>query len=103
MYSKMVCAIWTRFLCHFQNGASLFCTSKSGEVIKQNVNFNPFYIDFTKMALVTIYKLQTLKTGSHFFHKGPYCLLKMFLGQISMGKVPKNAEMYLILAIFLVL
>ena len=55
------------------------------------------------MALVTIYKLQTLKTGSHFFHKGPYYLLKMFLGQISMGKVPKNAEMCQILAIFLVL
>ena len=52
------------------------------------------------MALVTIYKLQTLKTGSHFFHKGPYYLLKMFLGQISMGKVPKNAEMCQILAIF---
>ena len=22
----MVCTIWTRFLCHFQNGASVFCT-----------------------------------------------------------------------------
>ena len=71
MYLKMVCAIWTRFLCHFQNGASVFCTSKTGEVIKQNVNFNPFYTDFAKMALVTTYMLQTLKTGCHFFNKDP--------------------------------
>ena len=52
------------------------------------------------MALVTIYMLQTLKTGSHFFHKEPNYLLKMFLGQIAMGKVPKNAEMCQILANF---
>jgi hypothetical protein len=47
--------------------------------------------------------LQTLKTGSHFFHKEPNYLLKMFLGPIGKGKVPKNAEMCQILANFLVL
>ena len=99
----MVCAIWTRFLCHFQNGASVFCTSKTGEVIKQNVNVNQFCMDLVKMALVTIYILQTLKTGCHFFHKDPNYLLKRFLGPITMVKVPKNAKKCQILAYFSVL
>ena len=99
----MICAIWTRVLCHFQNGASLFCTLKTGEVIKQNVNFNPFCTDFAKMALLTIYMHQPLKTGSTFYHKEPNYLLKMFLRQIAMGKVPINAEMCQILANFLFL
>ena len=64
---------------------------KTGEVIKQFVIFHPFGMDFAKMALVTIYMLQTLKTGSTFFHKEPNYLLKMFLGPIVMVKVPKNA------------
>ena len=37
------------------------------------------YTHFSKIALVTIYMLQSLKTGSHFFHKEPNYLLKMFL------------------------
>ena len=93
-------AIWTRFLCHFQNGALHFCAIKTGKVIKQFVNFNPFYMGFAKMALVTIYLLLPLKTGSHFFSKDPYYLLKMFLWLISMIKVPKFAEKCQILAIF---
>ena len=88
----MVCAIWTRFLCHFQNGASVYCISKTGEVIKQNVIVKQFCMDFVKMALVTIYILQTLKTGCQFFHKDPKYLMKRFLGPTSMVKVPKNAK-----------
>ena len=79
-----------------------FCTSKTGEVIKQNVNLNPFSTNFTKMALVTIYILQTSKTGSHFLHKASSYLLKMFLGTITMVKVPKNADMCQILGNFAV-
>ena len=47
-YSKIVSGIWTRFLCHFQNGALHFCTSKTDRVIKQNVNFNSIYPEFRK-------------------------------------------------------
>ena len=42
-------------MCHFQNGVLHFCTIKTGEVIKQFVNFSPFYLVFAKMALMTIY------------------------------------------------
>ena len=63
---------------------------KSGEVIKQSVIFHPFGMGFAKMALVSIYMLQTLKTWSTFFHKEPNYLLKIFLGPIVMVKVPKN-------------
>ena len=63
---------------------------KTGEVIKQFVIFHPFGMGFAKMALVSIYMLQTLKTGSTFFHKEPNYLLKMFLGPIVMVKVLKN-------------
>ena len=55
---------------------------------------------FAKIALVTIYMLQSLKTGSHFFHKEPNYLLKIFLETISMIKVPKFAKMSQIFAIF---
>ena len=55
------------------------------------------------MALVTIYIIQTLKTGSTFFLKDPNYLLKWFLGPIAMVKVPENAEKCQILAIFSVL
>ena len=61
---------------------------KTGEVIKQFVIFHPFGMGFAKMALVIIYLLQTLETGSHFFHKESNYLLKMFLGPIAMVKVP---------------
>ena len=64
---------------------------KTGEVINQFVIFHPFGMGFAKMALVSICMLQTLKTGSTFFHKEPNYLLKMFLGPIVMVKVPKNA------------
>ena len=63
---------------------------KTGKVIKQFVIFHPFGMGFAKMALVTIYMLQTLKMGSTFFHKEPNYLLKMFLGLIVMVKVPEN-------------
>ena len=52
------------------------------------------------MAMVTVYMLQTLPTGSTFFHKGLYYLLKMFLGPKDMDKVPKKAKMCQILANF---
>ena len=52
-YSKMVCCIWTRFLCHFQNGALHFCTLKTERVIKQNVNFNSFWLISSKMVLIS--------------------------------------------------
>ena len=52
------------------------------------------------MAMVTIYMLQTLPTGSTFFQKGLYYLLKMFLGPEDMDKVPKKAKMCQILANF---
>ena len=52
------------------------------------------------MALVTIYMLQTLKTGSTFFHKEPNYLLKMFLVLLNVDKVPKNANMCQFLLIF---
>ena len=52
------------------------------------------------MALVTIYMLQTLKTGSHFFHKKPNFQLKMFLELMNMVKVPKNIDMCQILGNF---
>ena len=50
----MVSAIWTRFLCHFQNGASHFCTSKTGKVMSdlliltqfRKVNFKWFHLSF---------------------------------------------------------
>ena len=73
---------------------------KTGEVIKQFVIFSPFGMGFEKMALVTIYMLQTFKTGSHFFHKEPNYQLKMFLRPIDMVKVHKFADMCQILAIF---
>ena len=57
---------------------------------------------FAKIALVTIYMLQSLKTASHFFHKASCYLLKMFLGTITMVKVPKNADMCQILGNFAV-
>ena len=56
--------------------------------------------DSAKITLVTIYMLQTLPTGSTFFHKGLYYLLKMFLGPKDMNKVPKKAKMCQILANF---
>ena len=96
----MIWTIWTRFLCHFQNGASLFCSSKTGGVIEQFVNFHPFHMAFAKIALVTIYMLQTLKTVSHFFLKKPNYQLKMFLGLMNMVKVPKNIDMCQILGNF---
>ena len=96
----MVSAIWTRFLCHFQNGALHFCATKTGKVIKHFVNFNPFYMGFAKMALVTIYMLLSLKTGSHFFTKEPDHQLKMCLGLIIMVNLPKNADMCPILGNF---
>ena len=96
----MVCVIWTRFLCHFQNGVLHFCTMKTGEVIKQFAIFHSFGMDFAKMALVSIYILQTSKTGSHFFYKEPNYLLKMFLELINMTIVPKLAKKCQILAIF---
>ena len=65
--------------------------------------FHPFGKGFAKIALVTIYMLQSLKTGSHFFHKEPNYLLKWFLGPIAIVKVPKNAEKCQILAYFSVL
>ena len=73
---------------------------KTGEVIKQFVIFHPFGMGFAKIILATIYMLQSLKTGPHFFHKGPNYLLKRFLGPKSKIKVPKNAEMCQILANF---
>ena len=48
---------------------------KTGEVIKQFVIFHPFGMGFAKIALVTIYIVQTLKTGSTFFLKDPNYLL----------------------------
>ena len=41
-----------------------------------------------------------LKTGSHFFHREPFYLLKIFLEIIFMVKVHKIAEMCQILAYF---
>ena len=73
---------------------------KTGKVIEQFVIFHPFGMDFTKMALVTIYIFLPLKTGSHFFLKEPNYLLKMFLELIEMIKVPKIAEKCQILTIF---
>ena len=55
---------------------------------------------FAKIALVTIYMLQTLKTVSHFFLKKPNYQLKMFLGLMNMVKVPKNIDMCQILGNF---
>ena len=43
---QMNATIWTRFLCHFQNGALHFCTSKTDRVIEQNVNFNSLLTEF---------------------------------------------------------
>ena len=100
MDSKMNCTIWTRFLCHFQNGASLFCTPKNVKVIKQFVNFHSFCMRFAKIALVTIYMRQTLKTWSHFFYKGSFHLLKIFLELISMVKVHEIAKMCQIFGYF---
>ena len=40
------------------------------------------YTHITEIALVTICMLQTLKTGSYFFHKTSCYLLKMFLGHL---------------------
>ena len=100
LYSKKVCGIWTRLLCHFQNGALHFCTSKTDEVIKQFVNVHPFLVSFAKIALVTIYMLQTLKTWCYFFQKEPFYLLKIFLELISMVKVHKIAEMCQIFGYF---
>ena len=61
---QMNATIWTRFLCHFQNGALHFCTSKTDRVIKQNVNFEP---DFTHIFAngfvyqrLLIFSLQTI-------------------------------------------
>ena len=45
------------------------------------------YTHFSKIALVTIYMLQTLKTRSHFFQKESNYQLKMFLGPMIMVKV----------------
>ena len=76
---------------------------KNGEVIKQFVIFHPFGMGFAKMALLAKYIFLPLQIGSHFFLKEPNYLLKIFLGPIGMGKVPKNAKMCQILANFLVL
>ena len=64
---------------------------KTGEVIKQFVIFHPFGMGFAKIALVTIYIVQTLKTGSTFFLKDPNYPLKWFLGQIAIVKVETGA------------
>ena len=50
-------------------------------------------MNFAKIALETIYMLQTLKTWSHFFYKGSFHLLKIFLELISMVKVHEIAKM----------
>ena len=47
-----------------------------------------------------MYILQTLKTGSLFFHKEPNYQLKMFLLDFGLNKVAKNTKMYQILAYF---
>ena len=44
--------------------------------------------------------LQSLKTGSHFFFKELNYQLKMFLGLMNMGKVPKNIDLCQILGNF---
>ena len=60
--SKMNCTIWTRFVCHFQNGASLFCTTKIGKVVvffwfhsriwgHKSLTNNIVGIDFTEYLL----------------------------------------------------
>ena len=88
----MVYAIWTRFSCHFQNGVWVFCTSNIDEVIKQFVDFQSFQKGYAKIALVTIYMLQTAKTESHFFLKEPNYQLKMFLLDFGLNKEAKNAR-----------
>ena len=57
-------------------------------------------MSFAKIALATIYMLQTLKTWCHFFQKEPLHLLKIFLEHISMAKVHKIAKMCQILGYF---
>ena len=47
--------------------------------------------------------IKSMSITSTFFHKDPNYLLKWFLGPIAMVKVPKNAHMCQILAIFSVL
>ena len=58
------------------------------------------YTHFAKIALVTIYMLQSLKTGSHFFHKEPNYQLKMFLLDFGLNKIAKITKMYQILDYF---
>ena len=57
-------------------------------------------MSFAKIALVTIYMFQTLKTGSHFFHKEPNYHFKMFLLDFGLNKVAKSTKMYQNLAHF---
>ena len=99
--------IFKNGLCHldpifmpFSKWASDFFTYKTDKVIKQFVNFHPFCMRVAKMALVTTYMLQTLKTWCHSFQEKPFYLLKIFLELIIMVKVHKIAEMCHILAYF---
>ena len=73
---------------------------KTGEVIKQFVIFHPFGMGFAKMALLAIYIVLPLQTGSYFFLKEPNYLLKIFLELIRMIKVPKIVYKCQILAFF---
>ena len=73
---------------------------KTGKVIKQFVIFHPFGMGFSKLALVTTYMLQTLKTGSTIFHKEPNYLLKMFLELPDMVMASENTKKCQILANF---
>ena len=73
---------------------------KTGEVIEQFVILYPFGMGFSKMALLAIYIVLPLQTGSHFFLKDPNYLLKIFLESIRMIKVPKIADKCQILAFF---
>ena len=49
-YIKMDCIIWTRFLCHFQNGALHFCTPNIGKVI----NKLPIFTHFRRVLLKSL-------------------------------------------------
>ena len=58
------------------------------------------YDNFQKISPPLIYMLQFLKTGSHFFHKEPFYLLRRFLELPDVVMASKNAKKCQNLAIF---
>ena len=90
---QMNATIWTRFLCHFQNGALHFCTLQTDRVIEQNVNFNSFYTVFFQNDSGDHIHPPIFSKRVSFFPQEFILPNINVLDQIDMYKVPKIVKM----------